>query len=70
MRNAGGGDGTCLHAVAEAGLCRLTVAGRGAVAIAVRLLRRNGDAWACGEHQLGCACNTGLTHINLSKKKR
>lgn len=59
-RNAGGGDGggTALHAVAEAGLRRLPVTSGGAVTVAVRLLRRNGDVGPCGEHQLGCACNT------------
>lgn len=60
-RNAGGSlGGVALHAVAEAGLRWLTVASGGAVTIAVRLLR-NGDAWACGEHQLGCAWNTRTT---------
>lgn len=47
-----------LHAISEAGLRWLTIASGGAIAIAVRLLRRNSHAWACSEHQLGCAWNT------------
>lgn len=59
--------GTALHAIAEARLCWLAVASRGAVAIAVRLLRGNSDTWACGEHQLGCACNRCNTQKNKFK---
>lgn len=66
--------GMALHAIAKARLRWLTVASRGTVAIAVRLLRRNSDTWACSEHQLGCAWNRCLNktlknYKTLNQKK-
>ncbi len=46
------------HAVTEAGLWRLAVAGCCCVAVAVGLLRGHGHVGPCREHELGRACNT------------
>lgn len=48
------------HAVAEARLGGLAVAGRGCVSIAVGLLGGHGYVGARCEHELGCAVNDGL----------
>lgn len=62
VERARAGSGS-LHAVAEARLrYRLTVSCRGRlVAVAVGLLWGHGDAGACCQHQLGCACNAEST---------
>lgn len=65
----GAGSGS-LHAIAKAWLrYRLAVSGRRLVAVAVGLLRGHGNAGACCQHQLGCACKTH-NNINLCHSDR
>lgn len=59
----------CSHAITEAGLWRLAVAGRCCVAVAVGLLRRHGHVGPRREHELGGAWNTHRDNEKLVTPK-